>query len=97
TTVDKAWSNIKALRFHTFVYNNDTQGRQRRGLVAQQAEVVDSLYVKTRTYSGLTSDTPDVTQKELDTTPLLLDTMHVVQVLMQKIEAMEAEIAALKK
>lgn len=94
--VDKSYSNIRGLEFVKFVYNNDEQERVRHGVIAQQAETVEPLYVKTRKYVGINPGEV-VEQKELDTTPMLLDTMHVVQTLMQKIEAMEAEIAALKK
>lgn len=96
TTVDRAWSNLQGLQFYNFVYNNDEQKRVRRGVIAQQAEGVEPLYVKTRVYPGKEIGEAPVEQKELDTTPMLLDTMHVVQTLMLKIEAMEAEIAALK-
>ncbi|UJQ88016.1 putative tail tip protein [Escherichia phage ZCEC10] len=94
--VEKSYSNIRGLEFVKFVYNNDEQERVRHGVIAQQAETVEPLYVKTRKYVGINPGEV-VEQKELDTTPMLLDTMHVVQTLMQKIEAMEAEIAALKK
>lgn len=93
--VDKSYSNIKGLEFVEFIYDNDEQNRVRHGVIAQQAEVVEPLYVKTRKYVG-NNPGEVVEQKELDTTPMLLDTMHVVQVLMQRIEAMEAEIAELK-
>lgn len=93
--VDKSYSNIKGLEFVEFIYDNDEQNRVRHGVIAQQAEVVEPLYVKTRKYVG-NNPGEVVEQKELDTTPMLLDTMHVVQTLMQKIEAMEAEIAELK-
>lgn len=96
TTVDKAWSNLTALQFVTFIYNNDEQERQRRGLIAQQAETVDSLYVKTRVYPGKNTGDSAIEQKELDTTPMLLDTMHVVQKLITEIDALKAEIAELK-
>ena len=93
-SVDKSWSNLQGLEFVTFVYNNDEQERVRRGVIAQQAETVEPLYVKTREFYD--NDHVKRSQKELDTHPMLLDTMHVVQTLMLKIEAMEAEIARLK-
>lgn len=93
--VDKSYSNIRGLEFVKFVYNNDEQERIRHGVIAQQAETVEPLYVKTRKYVGINPGEV-VEQKELDTTPMLLDTMHVVQALMQRIESMEAEIAELK-
>lgn len=93
--VDKSYSNIKGLEFVEFIYDNDEQNRVRHGIIAQQAEVVEPLYVKTRKYVG-SNPGEIVEQKELDTTPMLLDTMHVVQELMKKVESLEAEIAALK-
>lgn len=93
--VEKSYSNIQGLEFVEFIYDNDEQERVRHGVIAQQAETVEPLYVKTRKYVGINPGEV-VEQKELDTTPMLLDTMHVVQVLMQRIEAMEAEIAELK-
>lgn len=93
--VDKSYSNIKGLEFVEFIYDNDEQNRVRHGVIAQQAEGVEPLYVKTRKYVG-SNPGEIVEQKELDTTPMLLDTMHVVQELMKKVESLEAEIAALK-
>lgn len=94
TTVNKAWSNLAALQFVTFVYNNDEQKRTRRGIIAQQAETVDPLYVKT--LEIYKDDGTKYEQKQLDTTPMLLDTMHVVQKLIAEIDALKAEVAFLK-
>lgn len=94
-SVDKAWENIAALHFVNFIYKSDEQQRLRRGIIAQPTELIEPLYVKTRKFYD--DNNVQQEQKELDTTPMLLDTMHVVQTLMQKIEAMEAEISALKK
>lgn len=93
-TVEKAWSNLSSLEYVTFIYNNDEKERVRRGVIAQQAEIIDPLYVKTIKFYP--SEGVEVEQKQLDTTPMLLDTMHVVQELMKKVESLEAEIAALK-
>lgn len=93
-SVDKSWANLQGLEFVTFVYNNDEQERVRRGVIAQQVETIEPLYVKTREFYD--DNHVKRSQKELDTHPMLLDTMHVVQTLMLKIEAMEAEIAELK-
>lgn len=93
--VEKSYSNIQGLEFVEFIYDNDEQNRVRHGVIAQQAEVVEPLYVKTREYIG-SNPGEIIEQKELDTTPMLLDTMHVVQELMKKVESLEAEIAALK-
>lgn len=94
TTVEKALENIKNLNFVTFIYNNDNLQRTRRGVIAQETEVIEPLYVKTRKFydnSGIEQE-----QKELDTTPMLLDTMHVVQDLIKRIEDLEEELKQLR-
>lgn len=88
---DEAIRAIKGLDFKSFVYNNDEQGRTRRGIIAQQAEKVEPLYVKTRNFHG--NDGVEQEQKELDATPMLLDTMQVVQDLLKRIELLEAKLA----
>lgn len=93
-SVDKAWENIAALHFVNFIYKSDEQQRLRRGIIAQPTELIEPLYVKTRKFYD--DNNVQQEQKELDTTPMLLDTMHVVQELMKKVESLEAEIAALK-
>ncbi len=92
-----AYDNIKALRFRTFVFNNDEQKRQRRGIIAQEAEEIDPLYVKHRVYNNQELNGPLVHQLELDPTPLLLDTMRALQDTIKQVEALKAEIAALKQ
>lgn len=92
-----AYDNIKALRFRTFVFNNDEQERLRRGIIAQEAEEIDPLYVKHRVYNNHELNGPLVHQLELDTTPLLLDTMRALQDTIKQVEDLKAEIAALKQ
>ncbi len=88
---DEAIRAIKGLDFKSFVYNNDEQGRTRRGIIAQQAEKVEPLYVKTRKFHD--NDGVEQEQKELDSAPMLLDTMQVVQDLLKRIEVLEAKLA----
>ncbi|QIN95689.1 tail fiber protein [Escherichia phage MN03] len=88
---EKAIKAIKGLDFKSFVYNNDEQGRTRRGIIAQQAEKVEPLYVKTRRFHD--NDGVEQEQKELDSAPMLLDTMQVVQDLLKRIEVLEAKLA----
>lgn len=88
---EKAIKAIKGLDFKSFVYNNDEQGRTRRGIIAQQAERVEPLYVKTRRFHD--NDGVEQEQKELDSAPMLLDTMQVVQDLLKRIEVLEAKLA----
>lgn len=92
-----AYDNIKALRFRTFVFNNDEQERQRRGIIAQEAEEIDPLYVKHRVYNNHELNGPLVHQLELDTTPLLLDTMRALQDTIKQVEELKSEIAAMKQ
>lgn len=92
-----AYDNIKAMRFRTFVFNNDEQERQRRGVIAQEVEEIDPLYVKHREYNNHEVNGPLMHQLELDTTPLLLDTMRALQDTIKQVEELKAEIAALKK
>ncbi|WP_244577335.1 tail fiber domain-containing protein [Escherichia coli] len=93
-TVDKAWSNLENLDFVTFVFNGDEKERVRRGIISQSAELIDPLYVKTRTHYD--NNNKEIEVKELDNTPLLLDTMHVTQSLMLKATTLEEENASLR-
>ena len=90
---ERAIEVIKGLKFKSFVYNDDEKNRSRRGIIAQQAETVEPLYVKTRKYPGTGNGDSMKEQKELDTTPMLLDTMQVVQDLLKRIEVLEAKLA----
>lgn len=85
---------LKGLEFQSFVYNNDEKSRIRRGVIAQQVETIEPLYVKTRRFYN--NDGVEQEQKELDTTPMLLDTMHVVQELIKRIESLEEELKQLR-
>lgn len=85
---------LKGLEFQSFVYNNDEKSRIRRGVIAQQVETIEPLYVKTRRFYN--DDGVEQEQKELDTTPMLLDTMHVVQDLIKRVEDLEEELKQLR-
>lgn len=85
---------LKGLEFQSFIYNNDEKSRIRRGVIAQQVETIEPLYVKTRRF--YTDDGVEQEQKELDTTPMLLDTMHVVQDLIKRVEDLEEELKQLR-
>ncbi|WGG14615.1 tail fiber [Salmonella phage phC17] len=85
---------LKGLEFQSFIYNNDEESRIRRGVIAQQVETIEPLYVKTRRFYN--DDGVEQEQKELDTTPMLLDTMHVVQDLIKRVEDLEEELKQLR-
>ncbi len=83
---------LKGLTFRSFVYKDDEKQRTRRGVIAQEAEKVEPLYVKTINFYDPDGSKKD--QKQLDTTPMLLDTMAVVQDLLKRVEELEAKLAA---
>lgn len=85
---------IEALEFKSFVYISDEQERVRRGVIAQQAEQVDPLYVKTRQYPNESGEPFE--QKELDTNALLLDALAAIKVLSTQVKDLQTEIAELK-
>ncbi|EBL7042173.1 tail fiber domain-containing protein [Salmonella enterica] len=94
TDGQQALSNIEAMRFRTFVFNSDEQKRVRRGLIAQELETVDPLYVKTKTYHPEQGKPHE--QKELDTAPLLLDALAAIKVLAAQNKDLQAQIDELK-
>lgn len=81
-------SNIEAMRLRTFVYINDEQKRVRRGVIAQELEEIDPLYVKTRTY--YIEPGKSRVQKELDTNALLLDALAAIKVLSDRVKELES-------
>nr|CAI9865782.1 tail fiber protein [Escherichia phage UP30] len=91
-----AYNNIKSMRFRNFIFNDDEQERVRRGVIAQEIEEIDNLYVKRRVYESHELNGPKVERLELDTTPLLLDTMRALQDTMKKVEELQEEIKTLK-
>ncbi|MCK7435935.1 tail fiber domain-containing protein, partial [Enterobacter bugandensis] len=73
-------ANIEALDFKTFKYKADAKHRVRRGVIAQEAQTVDSDYVKE--VNGMLS---------LDTAPLLLDALAAIKVLSARVAELEAK------
>ncbi|EFY8979762.1 hypothetical protein B9534_000841 [Shigella sonnei] len=91
-----AYNNIKSMRFRSFIFNDDEQERVRRGVIAQEIEEIDNLYVKRRVYESHELNGPKVERLELDTTPLLLDTMRALQDTIKKVEELQEEIKMLR-
>lgn len=83
---EESLAKIEDLVFKSFIYNNDEQHRLRRGVIAQQAETVDPLYVKTRHYPN--ANGAPFEMKELDSNALLLDALAAIQVLSRRLEAL---------
>lgn len=86
---EESLAKIEDLVFKSFIYNNDEQHRLRRGVIAQQAETVDPLYVKTRHYPN--ANGAPFEMKELDSNALLLDALAAIQVLSRRLEALEGK------
>ena len=80
-----ALNNIKALEFKNFTYKSDESKSPRRGVIAQQAEQVDPQYVHSAEFSGVMT---------LDSNPLLLDALAAIKCLSEKVEELEAKLAA---
>lgn len=78
-------NNIKALEFKNFTYKSDESKSPRRGVIAQQAEQVDPQYVHSAEFSGVMT---------LDSNPLLLDALAAIKCLSEKVEELEAKLAA---
>ncbi|ENZ7485457.1 tail fiber domain-containing protein [Klebsiella aerogenes] len=86
---------IRALELVTFVYNDDEQGRTRRGIIAQQARDVDPQYVKqTNTAYMRNGERVDDDRLQLDNNVLMMDTLAAVQVLIKRVDELEDRLSA---
>ncbi|ENZ7658269.1 tail fiber domain-containing protein [Klebsiella aerogenes] len=86
---------IRALELVTFVYNDDEQGRTRRGIIAQQARDVDPQYVKqTNTAYMRNGERVDDDRLQLDNNVLMMDTLAAVQVLIKRVNELEDRLSA---
>lgn len=94
TDGSESLANIKAMDLVKFVYNDDEQERERRGVIAQQIQTIDQNYVK-KVYNGDDAN-PEEYTLSLDTNPLLMDALSAIKYLSQQVEELKAEVAALK-
>ncbi|EQB9287381.1 tail fiber domain-containing protein, partial [Escherichia coli] len=84
---------IRQLELVTFVYNDDEQERVRRGIIAQQAQLVDKQYVKQiNTSYILNGEKVDDDRLQLDNNVILMDTLAAVKVLIQRVEELENKL-----
>ncbi|HFP9309452.1 TPA: tail fiber domain-containing protein [Raoultella ornithinolytica] len=101
--------NIQEMELVTFVYNDDENERQRRGVIAQQIQEIDPCYVKTSVGTVLHPAVNDEAGNEveperletieklvLDTNPLLMDALAAIKVLSGEIGSLKEEISVLK-
>jgi len=97
----QSYDNIKMLKPCTFVYNFDELNRKRRGIIAQDAlRDIDSEYVKLVPAASEYDDEGNRIDKDdtlaLDNNVIMMDTALALRYSIEKMEAMQAEIAELK-
>ncbi len=96
-----SYENIKKLKPCTFKYNFDPMGRERRGIIAQDAlRDIDSEYVKLVPAAPEYDDEGNRCDKDdtlaLDNNVIMMDTALALNHSIAKIEAMANEIAELR-
>ncbi|MDY0856223.1 tail fiber domain-containing protein [Klebsiella aerogenes] len=86
---------IRALELVTFVYNDDEQGRTRRGIIAQQAQEVDPQYVKNVAMSYMKDgEQLNFDRLQLDNNVIMMDTLAVLKVLIERVDELEDKLSA---
>jgi hypothetical protein len=90
------WSDIKALRFRKFKMKDDPQQIVQLGVVAQEVEQVSPGLVEEHTDRDAEGNNLGTTTKSVKTSVLLMKAAAALQEAMARIEALEAEVAALK-
>ena len=87
----QSYANVKKLLPCTFIYKDDTEGRIRRGVIAQDIREIDEEYVK-----EIPNHFDDTSTLALDTNVLLLDTMLALKYTIKQLEETQKELAELK-
>ena len=89
---------INQLGLVTFVYDDDEQGRVRRGIIAQQAQEVDPQYVKlvSTSYRDEKGEIINKDRLVLDSNVFLMDAICAIQVLDQKYAILSKRVAELE-
>lgn len=88
---------IRALELVTFVYNDDEQERTRRGIIAQQAQEVDSQYVKNVAMSYMKDgEQLNFDRLQLDNNVIMMDMLAAVNVLIKRVDELEEKLAILE-
>lgn len=74
----------------TFVYNDDEQGRVRRGIVARQAEEVEPQYGKHINTLYMVGEKQVFDDRfQLDNNVIMMDRLAAVKVLIRRVEELE--------
>lgn len=84
---EESLENIEKMEFKKFTYKFDKKKNIRRGVIAQQLELIDPQYVK----SVGNPETDDITLT-LDTNPLLMDALAAIKVLSERNKSLETKL-----
>ena len=87
----QSYENVKKFQPCTFIYKDDTEGRTRRGVIAQDIREIDEEYVK-----EIPNHFDDTSTLALDTNVLLLDTMLALKYTIKQLEETQKELVELK-
>ncbi|EOJ9516702.1 pyocin knob domain-containing S74 family peptidase [Escherichia fergusonii] len=89
--------NIRKVNPVTFIYTEDDKARTRRGVIAQELELIDPNYVKhTKEISEEVDENGDPIMRErlvVDNNPLLMDTVISTKLLAEENDLLKAQIA----
>ena len=90
--------NIKAMNLVKFTYKDDVKKRERRGVIAQQVQDIDSCYVKESNASYQDDDGNVVENKKLvlDNNAFLMDAICAIKALSAQVDELKEEIKNLK-
>ncbi|WQZ52619.1 hypothetical protein [Salmonella phage SP33] len=86
-TGEESLENIEKMEFKKFTYKFDKKKNIRRGVIAQQLELIDPQYVK----AIGNPETDDITLT-LDTNPLLMDALAAIKVLSERNKSLETKL-----
>ncbi|EHE3968286.1 hypothetical protein JM746_000045 [Shigella sonnei] len=84
---EESLENIEKMEFKKFTYKFDKKKNIRRGVIAQQLELIDPQYVK----AIGNPETDDITLT-LDTNPLLMDALAAIKVLSERNKSLETKL-----
>ncbi|WRO06086.1 tail fiber protein [Salmonella phage STK8t] len=84
---EESLENIEKMEFKKFTYKFDKKKNIRRGVIAQQIELIDPQYVK----AIGNPETDDITLT-LDTNPLLMDALAAIKVLSERNKSLETKL-----
>ena len=81
--LNESLSNIEAMDFKTFYYLADEDKKVRRGVIAQELEMIDPQYVHSAEESG---------KMTLDLNPLVLDALAAIKALTIRVKGLEKRV-----